>query len=100
MDVMNVIKSRKLLILLAPVLGLLMFAATVKMASSLMKSEYRDTYRAPAATLDQTPRAAGQADEAAAALKQTQDKPYKEPEYRTFPLAGSPVAIWRGRHRH
>ena len=36
MDVMNVMKSRKLLILLGPVLGLVMFAATVKMASSLM----------------------------------------------------------------
>jgi cytochrome bd ubiquinol oxidase subunit I len=88
------VKNRKLLVLLGPVLGLVMLAATAKMASSLMKSEYRDTYRAPAATVDQTPRAAGRADEAAAALKQAQDKPYQEVAYRTFPLVGSRVAIW------
>src|SRR4029077_21171321 len=91
---MNVLKNRKLLVLLGPVLGLVMFAATVKMASSLMSREYRDAYRAPASTLDQTPRVAGQADEAAAAAKQAQDKPYQEVAYRTFPLVGSRVAIW------
>jgi cytochrome bd ubiquinol oxidase subunit I len=71
-----------------------MFAVTVKMASSLMKSEYRDAYRAPAATADQTPRVAGEAEEAANAAKVAQDKPYKEVDYRTFPLVGSRVAIW------
>jgi hypothetical protein len=74
--VINALKNRKLLILLGPVLGLAMFAATVKMASSLMNSEYRDMYRAPLSAVDQTPRAAGQADEAAAATKKAQDKPY------------------------
>jgi hypothetical protein len=83
---MNAMKNRKLLVLLGPVLGLVMFAATVKMASSLMSREYKDPYRAPSATVDQTPRAAGQADEASATAKQAQDKPYKEAEYRTFPL--------------
>ena len=35
-----------------------------------MSREYKEPYRAPAATVDQTPRAAGVADEAAAAAKQ------------------------------
>src|SRR5260221_6945121 len=87
-------KNRKLLVLIGPVLGILMFVATWQMASSLMKREYRDPYRAAVASVDQTPRVAGQADEATAALKQAQDKPYKEAEYRTFPLVGSRVAIW------
>ncbi len=59
-----------------------------------MSREYKEPYRAPAATVDQTPRAAGQADEAAAAAKKLQDKPYEEAEYRTFPVVGSRVAIW------
>jgi cytochrome bd-type quinol oxidase subunit 1 len=94
MNVMNALKNRKLLVLLGPVLGIVMFAATAKMVSSLMSREYRDPYRAPSATVDQTPRAAGQADEASAAAKQAQDKPYQEVAYRTFPLVGSRVAIW------
>src|SRR5829696_10355611 len=94
MAVMNVLKNRKLLVLLGPVLGLVMFAATAKMASRLMNSEYRDAYRTPAATVDQTPRDAGEAAEAANAAKVAQDKPYKEVDYRRFPLVGSRVAIW------
>jgi hypothetical protein len=91
---MNVMKSRKLLVLLGPVLGLVMFGATVKLVSSLMSHEYRDPYRVPAATVDQTPRDAGEAAEAANAAKVAQDTPYKEVDYRTFPLVGSRVAIW------
>ncbi len=87
-------KNRKLLVLLGPFLGILMFVAAWKMASSLMSREYKDPYRAPSATVDQTPRAAGQADEATAAAKKAQDKPYQEVAYRTFPLVGSRVAIW------
>jgi cytochrome bd-type quinol oxidase subunit 1 len=94
MNIKDALQNKKLLILLGPVLGLVMFAVTVKMASSLMKSEYRDAYRAPAATADQTPRVAGEAEEAANAAKVAQDKPYKEVDYRTFPLVGSRVAIW------
>jgi cytochrome bd ubiquinol oxidase subunit I len=94
MNIKDALQNKKLLILLGPVLGLVMFAVTVKMASSLMKSEYRDAYRAPAATVDQTPRVAGEAEEAANAAKVAQDKPYKEADYRTFPLVGSRVAIW------
>ena len=54
----------------------------------------QDAYRAPAATVDQTPRAAGQADEAADAAKAAEDKPYEEADYRAFPVVGSRVAIW------
>ncbi|HKQ18222.1 MAG TPA: cytochrome ubiquinol oxidase subunit I [Candidatus Eisenbacteria bacterium] len=87
-------KNRKLLVLLGPVLGLLMFAAAVKMVSWMLSHEYRDPYRAPVATVDQTPRAAGEAEAAAAATKQAEAKPYVEAEYRRFPVVGSRVAIW------
>jgi len=87
-------KNRKLLVLLGPVLGLLMFAAVVRVVSVVLSNEYRDPYRAPAATVDQTPRAAGEADAAAAAAKQADAKPYAEVEYRRFPVVGSRVAIW------
>lgn len=90
----DAVMNHKRLVLLGLVASLVMFAGVAKMASTLMSREYRDPYRAPSATVDQTPRAAGQADEAAAAAKQAQDKPYKEAEYRTFPLVGSRVAIW------
>ena len=90
----DAVMNHKRLVLLGLVASLVMFAGVAKMASSLMSREYRDPYRAPSATVDQTPRAAGQVDEAAAAAKQAQDKPYKEAEYRTFPLVGSRVAIW------
>jgi cytochrome d ubiquinol oxidase subunit I len=91
---MSVMKNHKLLVLLGPVLGLLMFAATVKMVSSVLSGEYKEPYRAQAATVDQTPRAAGVADEAAAATKQADATPYVEAEYRRFPVVGSRVAIW------
>ena len=86
--------NRKLLVLLGPIAVLVMFAGTVWMAASLMSREYREPYRAPSATVDPTPRDAGVADEAAAAAKQAQEKPYAEAEYRTFPVVGSRVAIW------
>ena len=86
--------NRKLLVLLGPVAVLAMFAATVMMASWLMSREYRQPYGAPVATVDPTPRAAGVADEAAAAAKKAADTPYTEAEYRAFPVVGSRVAIW------
>jgi cytochrome bd ubiquinol oxidase subunit I len=86
--------NRKLLVFVGPLAVLVMFLGTVKMASTLMSREYKEPYQAPSATVDQTPRAAGVADEAAAAAKQAQDKPYEEVAYRTFPLVGSRVAIW------
>jgi cytochrome bd-type quinol oxidase subunit 1 len=92
--VINAMKNRKLMLLLGPVLGLVMFAATVKMVSMVLSGEYKEPYRAPAATVDATPRTAGVADEAAAAAKQADATPYAEAEYRRFPVVGSRVAIW------
>jgi cytochrome d ubiquinol oxidase subunit I len=91
---MSVMKNRKLLVLLGPVLGLVMFAVTVKMVSTVLSREYKEPYRAPAATVDSTPRVTGIADEHAEAEKKAQATPYEEAEYRKFPGVGSRVAIW------
>ncbi len=91
---MNLAKNRKLQVILGPVAGLVMFAAVVWMASQLMSREYRDPYRAPAATVDATPRVEGLAAEKADAEAKAQAKPYVEAEYRTVPVVGSRVAIW------
>ena len=50
--VKNLAQNRKLQLILGPVAALVMFAAVVWMASQLMSREYRDPYRAPAATVD------------------------------------------------
>ena len=91
---MNAIKNRKLLVVLGPVLGLVMFAAAVKMASVLMNTEYKQPYGAPAATADPTPRVEGLAADKADAEQKAQATPYVEAEYRRFPVVGSRVAIW------
>jgi cytochrome d ubiquinol oxidase subunit I len=88
------VTNRKLMVLLGPVLGLIMFAGTVKMVSMVLSREYKEPYRVQAATVDQTPRVTGVADEAAAATKAADAKPYVEAEYRRFPVVGSRVAIW------
>jgi cytochrome d ubiquinol oxidase subunit I len=88
------VKNRTLRRFLGPLVVLVMFAGVVKMASALMSREYRDADRAPSATMDQTPGAAGPANQASAAAKQDPDKPYQEAQYRTFPIVGSRVAIW------
>ena len=87
--------SRKLLFLLGPVAGIVMFIAVVWMATVFVgRNEYKDPYRAPAATADSTPRAEGVAAEKDEAEKKAQEKPYAEAEYRRFPVVGSRVAIW------
>jgi cytochrome bd-type quinol oxidase subunit 1 len=86
--------NRRLQVLLGPVLVLVMFGATIQMASWLMSREYKEPYRAPAAAADATPRAAGLADEQADAAAKAKAKIYEEAEYRTFPIVGSRVAIW------
>ena len=92
---MNGIVNRKLLILLGPVAGIVMFVAVVWMASIFVgKNEYREPYRAPSATADSTPRAGGLAAEKSEAQAKAQAKPYEEVEYRAFPVVGSRVAIW------
>jgi cytochrome d ubiquinol oxidase subunit I len=91
---MNAAKSRRLLFFLGPVAGIVMFAGAVWMASLLVNREYKEPYRAPSATVDQTPRAEGLAAEKAEAESKTRARPYEEAEYRTFPGIGSRVAIW------
>jgi cytochrome d ubiquinol oxidase subunit I len=84
----------KLLVFVGPVAVLLMFAATVQMASLLMSQEYRQPYGAPSATVDPTPRVEGLAAEREEAETRAQATPYAEEEYRVFPVVGSRVAIW------
>ena len=64
---MNGVLTRTLLFVLGPVTALVMFAAVVVIATFLTNREYREPYRAPAATVDATPRAEGLAAERAAA---------------------------------
>ena len=56
---MNGLMNRKMAFIFGPLTVLVMFGAVVWMASQLMSREYRDPYRAPAATVDATPRAVG-----------------------------------------
>ena len=91
---MNGVANRKLLFVLGPVTGLVMFGAVVLIATFLTNREYREPYRAPVAVVDPTPRAAGLDAERAAAEAAAKAKPYVEAEYRAFPVVGSRVAIW------
>jgi cytochrome bd-type quinol oxidase subunit 1 len=86
--------NRKLLFVLGPVTGLVIFGAVVVIATFLTNREYRDPYRAPVAVVDPTPRTQGITDEAAAAEAKAKATPYAEAEYRTVPVIGSRVAIW------
>jgi cytochrome d ubiquinol oxidase subunit I len=91
---MNGAMNRKLLFVLGPVTGVVMFAAVVMIATFLTNREYREPYRAPAATVDATPRVEGLVTEEADAAAAARARPYVEAEYRTFPGIGSRVAIW------
>ena len=94
---MNSAMNRKVLILLGPVVG---HRDVHRGRSGWPRSlddarEYKEPYRAPAATVDATPRAAGTDGREGSRGDQGQgDKPYAEAEYRTFPVVGSRVAIW------
>jgi cytochrome bd-type quinol oxidase subunit 1 len=91
---MNGVMNRKLLVVLGPVAGLVMFAGVVLTVSSLLSREYKQPYRAPAVAADPTPRAQGLAAERAEAESRARATPYQEAEYRRFPVVGSRVAIW------
>jgi cytochrome bd-type quinol oxidase subunit 1 len=91
---LNGAMNRKLLFIFGPVTGLVMFAGVVIIATFLTNREYTEPYRAPAATVDVTPRVDGLAAERAAAEAAAKAKLYVEAEYRTFPVVGSRVAIW------
>ena len=64
---MNGVLNRKLLFVLGPVTGVGMFVGVVLIATFLTNREYREPYRAPAATVDTTPRVQGLAAEREAA---------------------------------
>jgi cytochrome d ubiquinol oxidase subunit I len=82
---MNAMRQRKLLVLLGPIAGVLMFVAAVTVASR--SRAHQDTAQAPAASAQG---AAAQAD----AQKKAPPKAYEEATYRPFPVVGSRVAIW------
>ena len=91
---MRLSMNRKLLFVLGPLTGLVMFGAVVALVSLLLNQEYREPYRAPQAAVDQTPRVEGLSAERAEAESQARAKPYVEVEYRQFPVIGSRVAVW------
>jgi cytochrome bd-type quinol oxidase subunit 1 len=91
---MNGTMNRKLLFVLGPVTGLVMFAGVVFVVTMLLRTEYKEPYRSPAVASDPTPRAEGVAAEQAAAEAAARAKPYEEAQYRRFPVVGSRVAIW------
>ena len=86
--------NRKVLFLLGPITGLVMFGAVLLIATFLTNREYREPYRAPVAVVDPTPRVEGLAAERAAEETAAKATPYAEAEYRRFPIVGSRVAIW------
>ncbi len=75
-------------------IALLAFAATVAIATLLLRREYRSPVATPQAAREETPRLEGLAAEAAAQEQRDRDKPYVEVDYRPFPRVGSRVAIW------
>jgi cytochrome bd-type quinol oxidase subunit 1 len=91
---MNGVLKRRLLFVVGPFTGLVMFAGVVMIATFLTNREYREPYRAPATIVDTTPRVEGLAAETAAGEATAKATPYAEAEYRRFPIVGSRVAIW------
>jgi cytochrome bd-type quinol oxidase subunit 1 len=94
---MTSIRVRIALALLAGVLGLV---ALGRIVGWLVTHEYRMPDRVTEGRTDTTPRDAGLADEKAADLKTAMEKPYQEPEYRTFPLIGSRTVVWVAAQLH
>ncbi|MCB1032738.1 MAG: cytochrome ubiquinol oxidase subunit I [Acidobacteria bacterium] len=86
-------RNKKLLLFVAPVLLFIVVGLAVK---SAIFFDQKLAYRSPEAmeTVAPTPRDQALADEAAAAEKAAEAKPYEEAEYRKFPVVGSRVAIW------
>jgi len=91
---MNGVMNRRLLFVVGPATGVVMFAVVVFIATFLTSREYRDPYRAPTTAVDATPRVDGISAERAEADAAAKAKPYAEAEYRAFPVVGSRVAIW------
>ena len=76
--VMNGVMKRRLLFVLGPVTGLVMFASVLMIATFLTNREYKEPYRAPSAIVDKTPRVEGLATERAAAEASAKATPYAE----------------------
>ena len=95
---MNGVANRKLLFVLGPVTGLVMFGAVVLIATFLTNREYREPYRAPAAMADPTPRAAGLEAERAAAEATARAKPVRRGRVPRLPRRREPrghLGRWR-----
>ena len=95
MDVMNGVMNRKLLVLLGPVAGPRDVRGDGQ--DGLVADEPRVQGRLPRPCRDRgpdAPRRGSRPTRRPTRPKQAQDKPYKEAEYRTFPVVGSRVAIW------
>ena len=91
---MNGVLNRKLLFVLGPVTGLVMFAGVVFIATFLTNREYRShTGLLPRSSTRRRARQGLEAERAAAEAA-ARAKPYVEAEYRPFPVVGSRVAIW------
>jgi cytochrome bd-type quinol oxidase subunit 1 len=91
---MNGATQKKLLFVVGPITGIVLFAGVVMIATFLTNREYTQPYRAPVAIVDPTPRDAGLEAERAATEAADRARPYVEAEYRPFPIVGSRVAIW------
>ena len=92
---MNGVMNRKLLVLLGPVAGLVMFAGAGR--DGLAADEPRVQGAVPGSVRDRRPDAARGRDwppRRPPRRSRPRTKPYEEAEYRTFPVVGSRVAIW------
>lgn len=83
--------------LVAVVLGL---GAVVGIWSQLEQHAYHPPFRIPSAEVAQTPHDQALKDQAVKEAAQDKAKPYKEVEYRQFPVVGSRVAIWVAAQLH
>ena len=80
--------------ILAILVAVFAFAATVVVAGWLLRRDYRPPVAAAPAVDEATPRDQALADEAAELERSERARPYVEAEYRAFPKFGSRTAIW------
>jgi cytochrome bd ubiquinol oxidase subunit I len=85
------VKRKALLAFLLAVLG---FTATVGVSSYLLRRDYRPPVASPPGAHEPTPRDAALTELAVERQRQELARPYVEAEYREFPRIGSRTAIW------
>jgi cytochrome bd-type quinol oxidase subunit 1 len=85
------VNAKKLAVASAVIVALA-FLGTVFVVRAVLSTEFRAPYRSDAR--QETPRAQGLSDEAAAKAKADREKPYVEEQYRKFPVIGSRVMVW------